>query len=86
MINWKVRLRQKPFLVALFSALLLFVQQVANLLGYDVSAYIGDNLVELFNTALFVLTIMGVVIDPTTESVSDSTEAQKYDRPKGSGL
>jgi phi LC3 family holin len=81
-INWKIRLQQKPFLVALFSALLLFTQQVAKLFGYELSESLGEQLTEIFNTVLFVLSIMGVVIDPTTRGVNDSEMANTYDKPR----
>lgn len=73
-INWKIRLRQKPFLVALFSALLLFAQQIGMLFGYELSATLGEELTEVFNTLLLVLSIMGVVIDPTTDGIFDDEE------------
>lgn len=72
MINWKVRLRQKPFLVALFSALVLFAQQLGAMFGYDLSNALGEDLTEVFNTLLLILSIMGVVIDPTTKGLMDS--------------
>lgn len=81
-INWKVRLRQKPFLVAIFSALLLLVQQVAKFFGYEISEAIGQQLTEIFNTVLFVLTIAGVIIDPTTKGLGDSEQAKEYSEPK----
>jgi phi LC3 family holin len=82
MINWKVRFRQKSFLVGLFSALLLFAQQIAKLFGYELATTLGDNLTEVFNTILSILTILGVVVDPTTDGVSDSIQALKYKEPK----
>ncbi|WP_281216363.1 phage holin [Lysinibacillus capsici] len=33
-INWKVRLKHKPFLVSLFAFLLLLVQQVMSVIVY----------------------------------------------------
>lgn len=81
-INWKVRLRQRPFLVAMFSALLLLVQQVARFLGYELSETIGEQLTEIFNTVLFILTIAGVILDPTTKGLGDSEQAKEYSEPK----
>ncbi|MBL4955203.1 phage holin [Neobacillus sp. YIM B02564] len=81
-INWKVRLRQKHFLVGMFSAILLFVQTVAELCGFHISDTIGDKVTYIFNSVLGILTILGVVVDPTTKSLSDSEQAQKYSEPK----
>ncbi|MCY8123305.1 phage holin, partial [Bacillus spizizenii] len=47
-INWKVRLKKKTFLVAIFSATLLFVQAIASAFGYDLTVF-GDDLTEKFN-------------------------------------
>ena len=81
-INWKVRLQHKPFLVSLFALLLLLVQQVAAIFGIDTTIY-NAQATELFNTVLSILVLIGVVIDPTTESISDSNRALTYDKPKG---
>lgn len=81
-INWKVRLRQKHFLVGMFSAILLFAQTVAELLGYPLSEALGDKITNIFNTVLGVLTLMGVTIDPTTKTLSDSDNALDYHEPK----
>jgi phi LC3 family holin len=81
-INWKVRLRQKTFLVALFSATLLFAQQVARLFGYELSEELGNQFTDIFNTILVVLSITGVIIDPTTKGLSDSEQATQYTEPK----
>ncbi|MCM8710554.1 phage holin [Clostridium sp. SYSU_GA19001] len=60
----KSRLRNKTFLVSLFSAVLLLCQQ----LGVNI---FPDNAADIFNTILVILTILGVVIDPTTPGISD---------------
>ena len=80
-INWRVRFRNKPFLVSLFSLVLLVVQQVASLFGFDTTLY-NEQATGIFQTLLFVLTFVGVVIDPTTDSVSDSEEVLGYTEPK----
>jgi phi LC3 family holin len=36
----------------------------------------------LVDTVLVYLSFLGVVIDPTTKSISDSEKAQKYSEPK----
>ncbi|KOY81263.1 phage holin [Lysinibacillus macroides] len=80
-INWKVRLKHKPFLVATFALLLLLVQQVSALFGYDTTIY-NKRVTELFNTVLAFLVLIGVVVDPTTNGTNDSSQALKYDKPK----
>ncbi|WP_286927370.1 MULTISPECIES: phage holin [Lysinibacillus] len=80
-INWKVRLKHKPFLVAAFALILLLVQQIGALFGYDTTIY-NERVTELFNTVLAFLVLVGVVVDPTTEGTNDSSQALKYDKPK----
>ncbi|MGE7132672.1 phage holin [Lysinibacillus xylanilyticus] len=80
-INWKVRLKHKPFLIGAFALLLLLVQQIGALLGYDTTIY-NERVTELFNTVLAFLVLIGVGVDPTTEGTSDSAQALKYEKPK----
>ncbi len=82
MINWKVRFKQKPFLVSLFSALLLAAQAIGKQFGYDISDDLGNQLTYTFNTILSVLVICGIVVDPTTSGISDSEQAKSYKEPK----
>lgn len=82
MINWTVRLKNKTFWLSLIPAVLLLVQAVAKVFGYelDLSAY-GENLLEVVNTLFAVLTILGIVTDPTTAGISDSKRALSYKSP-----
>lgn len=83
MINWKVRLKNKTFWVALIPALLLLVQAVGSVFGFtlDLSA-VGDRLLTVVNALFAVLAILGVVADPTTAGIGDSALALTYDEPK----
>ena len=83
MVNWKVRLKNKTFWLAMIPALLLLIQVVAAVFGYtlDLGA-LGDKLLAVVNAIFAVLTILGVVTDPTTAGVSDSEQAMTYDQPK----
>lgn len=80
-INWKVRLKHKPFLVGAFALLLLLVQQIGALFGYDTTIY-NERVTELFNTVLAFLILLGVVVDPTTPGASDSEQALEYGKTK----
>lgn len=81
-INWKVRFMHKPFLLAIFSLVLLLAQQVGAVFGYDLTNMMGEQLTSIFNTVLSILILMGVVVDPTTKGMSDSEQAQMYRKPK----
>lgn len=82
-INWKVRIKNKTFWVAIIPALLLLVQVVAAAFGYTIDlGEMGNKLLDVVNAAFGVLTILGVVTDPTTQGVSDSQRALTYTEPK----
>lgn len=83
MINWKVRIRNKNFWIALIPALLLLVQSVANIAGVtlDLSA-LGEKLLAVTNAVFLVLAILGIVNDPTTATIYDSEQAMTYEKPK----
>lgn len=81
-INWLVRIKNKAFWVALIPAALLLIQTVAALLGFSLDlGDVGDKLLAVVNAIFGVLVILGVVVDPTVEGVSDSARAMKYDEP-----
>lgn len=82
-INWKVRIKNKNFWLTFIPALLLLVQVVANVFGYHLDlGDLGNKLLAVVNAAFGVLTILGIVTDPTTKGVSDSEQALTYDKPK----
>ena len=82
-INWTVRFKNKTFWLALVPAVLLLVQVVAAVFGIDLNLdALGDKLLDVVNALFAVLTILGVVTDPTTAGVSDSKQAMEYDKPR----
>lgn len=83
MINWKVRIRNKQFWIALIPAILLLIQVVAAVFGYTLDlGDLGNKLLAVVNAVFAVLAILGIVTDPTTAGVSDSALALTYDKPK----
>jgi phi LC3 family holin len=83
MINWKVRLKNKLFWLSIIPALLLLAQVAAGIFGFTLELEgVQAKLLELVNAVFAVLTILGVVADPTTEGISDSKLALSYDEPK----
>ena len=82
-INWTVRFRNKYFWLSLIPALLLLIQVVAAVFGYTLDlGELGDKLLAVVNALFAVLTILGIVTDPTTKGVSDSAQALTYEKPK----
>jgi len=79
-INWRVRLLSKKFWLAIVPAILLLAQAIATPFGYKWDfANLGVQLTGIINAAFAVLTILGVVVDPTTPGASDSKQALNYD-------
>lgn len=82
-INWTVRLKSKTFWLTVIPALLLLVQVVAAVFGFELDlGVLGDRLLAVVNAVFAVLTILGVVTDPTTAGLSDSKQALTYTEPK----
>lgn len=73
-INWKVRLQNKTWLLSMAAAVLAFIYQLLGLLGI-VPAVTEDQIAQLIGLAVNVLVALGVVVDPTTEGISDSENA-----------
>lgn len=80
-INWKVRLQSKTFLIAAWSLLLILIQQVAGIFGFDTTIY-NEQVTDIFNSILAILVLIGVVHDPTTKGLSDSKQALGYRKPR----
>lgn len=82
-INWKVRIKNKTFWVAIIPAVLLLVQVVAAVFGIAIDlGEMGNKLLDVVNAAFGVLAILGIVTDPTTQGISDSQRALTYTEPK----
>lgn len=83
MINWKVRIRNRAFWVSLIPAVLLLVQSAAAMFGISLDlGETGNRLLAVVNQLFGVLTILGIVNDPTTAGLSDSENALTYQVPK----
>lgn len=82
-INWKVRIKNKNFWVTFIPAVLLLVQAILELFGVTIDiGDIGNKLLCIVNAAFVVLSMLGIVTDPTTKGVSDSENALNYTEPK----
>ena len=78
-INWEVRIKNKAFWVAFIPAVLLLVQVVAAVFGFTLDlGELGNRLLDVVNAAFSVLAILGIVADPTTKGITDSTQALTY--------
>lgn len=82
-INWKVRFKNKVFLYSLIALVVSFVFDL--LAMFDVFPAVSENMVlQLCNIVLMILSGVGVITDPTTEGIGDSTRALSYTSPADS--
>lgn len=81
-INWNVRLKNKNFWLALVPALALLFQAFADIFGIKLEfGQTIDKVLVFINVLFAFLVLVGIVNDPTTTGLSDSTRALDYDEP-----
>lgn len=80
-INWKLRFKNGYTLVALLTAIVTFVYQILGVLG--ITPGISENqIIELIGLIINVLFGLGIITDPTTSGVGDTTQALGYNKPR----
>lgn len=79
-VNWKVRFKNKVWLSSFICAVVAFVY---NILGmFDIVPVVTQNtIIQIVNEFLLLLSLIGVIIDPTTEGANDSIRAMNYEEP-----
>ena len=83
MINWKVRIKNKYFWLAIIPAVLILIKAVAAVFGYTLDmGDLNQKLLEVVEAVFVCLSILGIVNDPTTEGINDSKLAMTYEEPK----
>lgn len=65
-LNLKLRFQNKAFCVAFASAVILLLQQLG------LGQYLPENLMDIINSILLILSMCGIIVDPTTDGVADS--------------
>lgn len=81
-INWLVRVKNKAFWISFIPALLLVIQVIANVFGFTIElGDLGNKLLSVVNAVFALLAILGIVVDPTTNGVIDSSQALSYTEP-----
>lgn len=81
-INWNVRLKNKNFWLALVPALALLFQAFADIFGIKLEfGQTIDKVLVFINVLFAFLVLVGIINDPTTSGLSDSTRALDYDEP-----
>ena len=80
MINWKVRFKNKVWLAAFITFLVSTVYQF--LAMFEIAPIITqDAVMQAVAAVLQLLSLLGVVVDPTTKGLGDSERALGYQEP-----
>lgn len=79
-VNWKVRFKNKVWLSAFISAIIVIIYTLFDLFGIvpDISEY---SLTRIIEAILLIMSLTGVIVDPTTAGLNDSNRAQGYAEP-----
>ncbi len=76
-INWKIRLKNKVWLLTFIGTIIAFAYQICTLLGI-VPKVAEDQVMDLVKILLTLLVGLGVIVDPTTSGTADSERALTY--------
>lgn len=80
-INWKVRFRNPAWITSLLALIVSAAYQL--LAMFEIApALTEDALMQAVAVGVQLLTLMGVLIDPTTKGLGDSARALTYERPE----
>lgn len=83
-INWKVRFKNTVWLGTFLSLIVGFVYNI--LAMFEIFPKITQNSVmQIVSEVLTFLGLIGVLVDPTTEGLSDSKRAMSYEEPWSDG-
>lgn len=81
-INWKVRFKNKVWVIAFIGGLLLLTQTVLALFNIDFDyTTLNAQLINIVNAVFALLALIGISIDGTTEGWKDSQNALSYTIP-----
>ena len=79
-INWKVRFRNKTFLLTFIPFVISCVYQLLSLL--DIFPKVTENtILNLITQVINILALLGLVVDGTTAGIGDSERALTYKEP-----
>lgn len=79
-INWKVRFKNKVWLTAFITFVVSTVYQA--MATFEVApALTQDAVMQVAASVLQLLSLLGVVVDPTTKGLGDSERALGYKEP-----
>lgn len=80
-INWKVRFKNKTFVITFTTTVIAFIYQILAMFG--IVPKIGqDTVVSLLMMLINLLATLGIIVDGTTQGISDSDRALTYNEPQ----
>lgn len=83
-INWKVRFKNRVWLSSFLCTIVSFAYNI--LAMFDIFPAVTQNYVlQIINQILLFMSLIGVIQDPTTEGMSDSSRAMSYEEPWSDG-
>ena len=83
-INWTVRLKNKVWLATMISFLISTVYQWLEY--FDIAPVVTqDAVLQLASAVLQILSLLGLIVDPTTAGMGDSARALGYEEPYQQG-
>jgi phi LC3 family holin len=87
LVNWSVRFKNKAWVVAFISQLMIVAQIVLeglNILGWTsfrLTEELQNEILLLVNGVFMILAMLGIIQDPTTKGYRDSKRAMEYKAP-----
>ncbi len=88
MINWRVRFRNGGWVLAFLSQLMIVLQlaltalHTLGVIHFQLTDAVKEWVLTFANAVLVLMSMFGIVQDPTTKGLSDSARALKYDEPQ----
>lgn len=80
-INWNVRMQSGAFWLGLVSVVATLVYTILNMAGI-IPKFSYKELMDLVVLILQIPAFLGIITDPTTKGLADSTQAMGYETPK----
>lgn len=80
-INWKLRLQNKVTLLSLIGIVIVAIYELAQILGLDIPID-QKVLLDFAQNIVLILAGLGIIVDPTTDGINDSSQALNYTSPR----
>jgi phi LC3 family holin len=87
MINWKVRFKNGSWVIAFLSQIMIVLQialtglNALGVIDYQLTEDVKEGVLSFANAIFVLLSMLGLVQDPTTKGIGDSEKALTYKDP-----